>query len=69
MNFFSLKLLKQNKTRDQFAEANVYTQRHMNNALYEMVTLTPCLALYDILPHRLIQCIWDMLTPTFLQTL
>ena len=49
-------LLKHNKTRDHMAQANTHTQTqtqtqtqtHVNNPWSEMITFTPCLALFCI---------------------
>src|SRR6202022_716955 len=41
-----------------------HTQRHMNNAWSEMVSSTPCLALYSSWSPRLLQTIWDNSAPT-----
>jgi len=41
-----------------------HTQRHMNNAWSEMVSSTPCLALYSSRSPRLLQTIWDNSAPT-----
>ena len=62
-------LLKHNKTRDHIAQADIHTQRHMNNAWSEMVTLIPCLDLYCTFLPWFIQCMWNMSTPTFPQTI
>lgn len=56
-------MLKHNRTRDQSVQANTHTQIHMTNIWSEMVTLTPCLALYCIIFPWFIQCIWDISTP------
>ena len=49
-------LLELNRTRDEIARANTHTQRHMNNAWSEMVSSTPCLALYCYAEIGLLRC-------------
>ena len=51
------KVLKHNRTRDQIAQANTRTHKHMNNVWSEMIIYTPCLALYCIFPPWFMQCI------------
>ena len=51
------KALKHNRTRDQIAQANTHTHRHMNNVWSEMVISNPCLSLYCIFPRWFKQCI------------
>src|SRR6202022_1990436 len=41
-----------------------HTQGHMNNAWSEMVSSTPCLALYSSRSPWLLQTIWDNSAPT-----
>ena len=41
-----LELLDLNETRDDIAQERTHTQRHINSAWSEMVSSTPCLALY-----------------------
>src|ERR1700738_3355776 len=41
-----------------------HTQRHMNNAWSEMVSSTPCIALYSSWSPWLLQTIWDNSAPT-----
>ena len=68
-------ILKHNRTRDQIAQANIHTQRHVNNDWSEMITSTSCLALYCTFPPWFKQSIWNISTPTshkpygFIQTL
>ena len=61
-------ILKHNRTRDQIAQANIHTQLHMNNVWSEMVILTPCLP-FRIFTPWFIQCMWDISTLTFPQTI
>jgi len=58
--FLTISLSKHNRTRYQ---ANTHRQRHMNTAWSEMITCTPCMALYCTFPPQFIQCIWDISTP------
>ena len=52
-----------NRSRDQIAQANTYTQRHMNDVRNKIVVPTPCLALNYTFPPQFIQWIWDIPTP------
>ena len=57
-------LLEVNKTRGDIAQARTHTQMHMNNAWSEMVSSTPCLALYCSFSTQFLRTIWDNSSPT-----